>query len=195
MLMSENLERALRWAATCHEGQTRRITRTPYFEHVVAVAMILDRVGFPEPVVIAGLLHDVVEDTDATLEDVSRRFGSEVSEIVNACSEVKNDDQGKKRPWIDRKRDHLNSLRTASTSAHAVILADKFHNLLSIDCDLRDGFDVWPSFNADRTSVLTYYRETIDLCGNGMEMLERLAAECRMVLARVEASTATFERQ
>jgi len=167
------------------------MTRTPYFEHVVAVAMILDRIGFPEPVVIAGLLHDVVEDTEATLEDVSNRFGNEVAEFVGYCSEVKNDADGKKRPWIDRKRDHLAALKNAPEGARAIILADKYHNLLSIDCDLRDGLDVWSSFNADRASVLNYYRHSIELCGQGTESLERLAAECRIVLNRVESSNAT----
>ena len=69
-LMTPNLERALRWAAVCHHGQFRRGSATPYFAHVMAVALILDRLGYDEGVVIAGLLHDVVEDTAATLDQV-----------------------------------------------------------------------------------------------------------------------------
>src|ERR1039458_2599643 len=79
--MTLRLEQAMRWAAQAHAGQTRRSSDTPYFEHVAAVALILDRAGFSEDVVIAGLLHDVVEDTATSLADVASRFGAPVSEL------------------------------------------------------------------------------------------------------------------
>ena len=118
-------------------GKCARSSGTPYFEHVAAVALILDRAGFSEDVVIAGLLHDMVEDTATSLEDVASRFGETVSELVRHCSEVKNDDQGNKRPWIDRKRDHLAALAQAPAEARGIILADKLHNLICIELDLR----------------------------------------------------------
>src|SRR5215210_6858982 len=100
---SQPLERASRWAAVRHHGQVRRGSGVPYVQHPMAVAWVLERLGFAEDVVIAGLLHDVVEDTDATLEQVAGEFGPVVAEIVGHCSEVKRDAQGNKRPWIDRK--------------------------------------------------------------------------------------------
>ena len=84
LLFSINLERALRWASLGHAGQVRKGSGVPYVEHVVAVAMIVDRLDFEEDVVIAALLHDVVEDTDATLDDVRARFGPAVAAIVDA---------------------------------------------------------------------------------------------------------------
>ena len=183
--MSSRLERALRWAAVCHAGQTRKGNDIPYFEHPVAVAIILDRAGFEEDVVIAGLLHDVVEDTEATFDDVAARFGSAVAEIVRACSEVKLDEQGRKRPWIDRKRDHLAVICAAGVPARAVMLADKLHNLTSIDVDLEDGRPVWDQFNAERTQVLWYYRATIEACSSGEPRVESLAVACREVLDRI----------
>jgi (p)ppGpp synthase/HD superfamily hydrolase len=185
-VVSLTLERALRWAAECHHGQVRKGTDTPYVEHVVGVAMALDRVGFAEPVVVAGLLHDVVEDTEATPDDVRARFGDEVAAIVAHCSEVKLDAGGRKRPWIDRKRDHLAALAAAPVEARGVVLADKLHNLVSIACDLHDGRPIWSLFNADRDRVLWYYRATVDTLGHGDPRLETLAAECRRVLAEVE---------
>jgi len=186
-LLSVNLERALRWAAAAHHGQFRRASGVPYFEHVVAVAMILDRLGFDEDVVVAGLLHDIVEDTDATLDDVRARFGPVVAGLVAHGSEVKLDGQGRKRPWIDRKRDHLAALADAPTEARAVVLADKLHNLLSIACDLRDGLPVWSLFHADRESVLWYYRTAVDAFGTSDPRLQALAGECRGLLHEIEA--------
>jgi (p)ppGpp synthase/HD superfamily hydrolase len=96
--ISPRLEQAMRWSARCHQGQVRRGDSTPYFEHAAAVALVLDRAGFDEDVVIAGLLHDIVEDTPATLDEVARRFGPAVAEIVGYCCEQKTDPQGNKRP-------------------------------------------------------------------------------------------------
>lgn len=189
--MSPRLERALRSSARWHAGQTRKGSGLPYFEHAAAVAMILQRAGFGEDVVIAGLLHDVVEDTDATIDDVRDGFGAAVAGIVGTCSEIKYDAEGRKRPWIDRKRDHLAALAGASPSAWAVILADKLHNLTSIEVDLAEGRPIWDQFNADRSQVLWYYRATIDSRGPGDPRLEALAVACREVLDRIETSGVT----
>ena len=185
-LMTLRLEGAFRWAAECHKGQSRKGSDTPYFEHVVAVALVLDRAGFDEDVVIAGLLHDVVEDTSATLEDVAARFGPDVADIVGHCSEVKNDARGNKRPWSDRKRDHLAAMVHAPLSARAVMLADKLHNLITSELDLRAGHHVWSHFSAPRDQVLWYYGTAIDACQQGDPRLEPLASACRDVLTRVD---------
>jgi hypothetical protein len=186
-LFSLPLERALRWAADCHQGQFRRGSDAPYIEHPVAVALILDRLGFAEDVVIAGLLHDVVEDSPATFEQVEERFGSAVAETVRHCSEIKADAVGRKRPWVDRKRDHLAALAEAPAAARAVILADKLHNLRSIELDLLDGHPVWPLFNAPRDQVLWYYRTTIEQLGHGDPRILILADAGRQALDAIEA--------
>src|SRR5438270_8031546 len=102
--MTPKLERALRWAAVAHRSQERRGSGVPYVQHAMAVAMILDRLGFSEDVVIAGLLHDLVEDTRTTIEQLHDEFGAQVAETVHFCSETKTDAQGRLRPWIDRKK-------------------------------------------------------------------------------------------
>jgi len=181
-------ERALRWAALLHQGQVRRGSGVPYIEHPMAVAAILDRLGFGEVAVIAGLLHDAVEDTGVTLGEVRDRFGPEVAAIVDSCSEVKLDAEGQKRPWGDRKRDHLAALATAPTLALAVFLADKLHNLISIRLDLDEGHAVWPDFHASRDRVLEYYRAALGVAGMGDPRLEALAAACRRELEVVETS-------
>src|SRR5262249_38116823 len=158
------LEEAMRFAAKVHEGQFRRGSGAPYFAHVFAVALILDRAGFSEDVVVAAVLHDVVEDTATSFETVAAQFGLNVCELVRHCSEVKTDAQGIKRPWIDRKRDHLAALEFAPLEARAIILADKLHNLTCIELDLQQNRSVWSQFHAERELVLWYYRSAIELC-------------------------------
>jgi (p)ppGpp synthase/HD superfamily hydrolase len=181
------LERALRLAAQAHDGQVRKGSPVPYIQHPMAVAMILDRMGFEEEVVIAGLLHDLVEDTEVALDVIRSAFGDAVAETVAGCSEVKLDSSGQKRPWADRKRDHLETLKAASLSTKAVTLADKLHNLAAIALDLGEGRPVWSTFNAPRADVLAYYRAMLAACGVGDPRLEHLVRQAVVILDRVEA--------
>jgi (p)ppGpp synthase/HD superfamily hydrolase len=182
------LERALRRAAVWHRDQVRKGADIPYVSHLAGVAILLARFGFDEEVIAAGLLHDATEDTAATLDEIRDEFGPRVAEVVAACSEVKLDAHGRKRPWIDRKTDHLEALAAAPASARAVILADKLHNLLSIRADLADGLPIWSRFNADRDRVLWYYRRSIEVADRGDDLrLKPLADAVRAALAAVEA--------
>lgn len=186
--ISPRVERALRWAAILHTGQTRKASEIPYFAHLAAVAMIVEHAGFDEDAVIAALLHDAVEDTDATLRDVEDRFGPVVAATVAACSEIKHDAEGRQRPWIDRKRDHLSTMAGLDITARAVILADKLHNVVSIELDLNEGRPVWRAFNAGRDQVLWYYRAVIDACDDEADpRVHELAQAGRAALERVEA--------
>jgi len=186
-LFSPMLERALRRCAVWHRDQVRRGAAVPYAQHPISVAWILERLGFPEPVVIAGLLHDAVEDTDVTLERIQAEFGADVAAIVAGMTERKLDDRGQKRPWIDRKTEHLDALVTAPIEVRAVALADKLHNLTSIQSDLHEGRAIWSSFHAARDQVLWYYRTALERCGGGDPRLERLAREGLWLLGEIEA--------
>jgi (p)ppGpp synthase/HD superfamily hydrolase len=186
-LFSPLLEQALRFAEVQHAGQTRRGSGVPYTTHLSAVALILARLDFDEQTLTAALLHDVVEDTSATLEEVAAHFGDEVAKIVRHCSEAKLDSQGTKRPWIDRKRDHIAAIPAAPISARAVILADKLHNLITIEFDLAQSRPVWSLFHAPRGQVLGYYHTIIPACGQDDPRLIALAANCRAILFRIEA--------
>ncbi len=183
--MNTRIERALRRAAEWHAGQTRKGSATPYVAHPFAVAWLLDRWGFAEDVVIAGLLHDAVEDTDATLEEIAAEFGPDVARIVAHCSERKEDPSGAKRPWIDRKTEHIAHVAEAPLEARAVALADKLHNLVSIRADDEAGVDVWSKFNASRADVLWYHAAMIAAAAGRDEGLRGPALAARAALAAV----------
>ena len=164
MTYSEKYEAALILAAREHRAQNRKGTDIPYITHPVLVSIILARHGFPDPVVIAGLLHDVVEDQNYPLTMVEAEFGTEVAEMVGALSEQKRDATGKVRPWLERKQENLDKLYRASAGAVAVKAADALHNILTLEADLRrDGAVVWERFNTDPRSSLWYYRSVARL--------------------------------
>ena len=183
--ISDAYERALRLAAVAHRGQERRGSGIPYVAHPFAVAGVVARAGFDEATQIAALLHDVVEDTDVTLDAIRREFGDEVAATVAGCSEEKRDAAGRDRPWEDRKHDYLAALRSASLATRAVVLADKLHNLTCIRLDLEAGRPIWAAFHAPRDRVLWYQAAAVAACDGADGRLRGLAEACRAEITRV----------
>ncbi len=184
------VERALRVAARFHRQQSRKASDLPYITHPAGVALVLLSAGFHEEhVLAAGLLHDTLEDTDYTPEELAADFPPEVVEIVAALSEEKLDDAGRKRPWRDRKQDHIAAVATAAPAARAVVLADKLHNLGTMLFDLNEGHDIWERFNAPAADVLWYQRTMVDTAaGVDDPRIGALAAECRAIIDKLAES-------
>ncbi|MGD9853440.1 MAG: HD domain-containing protein [Planctomycetaceae bacterium] len=181
------IERALRVAATHHQQQSRKGGAVPYITHPVAMALILQRFGFDDDELLAAaLLHDVVEDTDCTLDELAAQFPPAVVETVAALSERKRDESGAPRPWRDRKLEHIEQIRSGPFAARVVALADKLHNLLSIQYDLAAGEDVWSRFNAPRADVLWYHRAMIEAASQDDPRLLPLANAGRAVQGGLE---------
>src|SRR5258708_786522 len=132
--MSERLHRAIDLAARAHQGQFRKDTdfKIPYIAHVFGVAMLLERHGFPEDVVIAGLLHDVLEDSPAFMDEVIA-FGDDVRCWVETVSDPipKERDKNAKGDWLERKATYISQIRQGTPQAKAIACADKIHNMES----------------------------------------------------------------
>lgn len=192
MLFSPLLERAVRFASMAHRHQMRKGSSVPYISHPVQVAWLLVRAGFTdETLLAAAVLHDVVEDCGVTLEELRQEFSPEVAEIVARLSERKCDEHGRRRPWEERKREHLAELAAAPLAVRAVALADKLHNLETMALDLAAGEPVWERFNAPRERLLEYYRRAIELCAGTDAELAGLAAACRMALRQLAPQEAS----
>lgn len=186
-LFSPLVEDALRVAARCHSGQTRKGCDVPYLTHPAAVALILLKAGFDDDAVLAAaILHDVVEDSDYSLADLQRDFPPAVAEYVAALTENKRDDRGNKRDWESRKREHISGIGGAPLAARAILLADKLHNLGTMHEDLQRGADVWQRFNAPRERIRWYYSAIINAAAQQDRALTPLADACRDLLARLE---------
>lgn len=117
---------ALSLARDAHEGQVRKTGNgeIPFIEHPIAVAEHLAREGFGDEVVAAGLLHDVAEHADVSLEEVQERCGEEVAELVGVLTESETID-----PYEARKEEHRERVAAAGREAHAVFTADKTANV------------------------------------------------------------------
>jgi (p)ppGpp synthase/HD superfamily hydrolase len=150
------IEEAIEVAAEAHQGQYRKGTGTPYITHPYAVGLILQEAGCTEAVIIAGILHDTVEDTDLTLEFIRERFGSGIADIVEGCSE------DKALRWRARKTERIEALRTASPEVCIVTCADKLHNLRTIISEYDViGDAVWDRFHGGVEDQAWYYRSIL----------------------------------
>ena len=137
--MNNRLLEAAWFAAQRHANQRRKNeAATPYINHPLEVAAHLSRVGniIDEEVLIAALLHDTIEDTDTTAEELEQLFGARVTRIVLECTDDKT------LPKAERKRLQIVNAPHKSDEAKQVKIADKTCNLESILADPPFGWDV-----------------------------------------------------
>jgi (p)ppGpp synthase/HD superfamily hydrolase len=169
---SDVINHALAFAAKHHDRQVRKGTKLPYLTHPANVAIILTRYGCGNDTVVAGILHDVIEDcvrdgyTAEMLEQrIGDKFGAKVLETVLAVTYRRNDDDGVELSGDERKVDYLERLTTANDEARWVCAADKIHNASSIVADLRRTVDpqtVWSRFSGGKAGTARWYRQVYE---------------------------------
>lgn len=133
---SERIQRAVEMAKTAHEGQLRK-TGEPYIVHPLAVKKILEEWGMDEDTVIAGVLHDTVEDTKLTLEDIRKEFGESVAFLVNGVTKLSTARDGMREidTYLPETRSNFLRLMIALGDDIRVLivkLADRLHNLRTL---------------------------------------------------------------
>lgn len=181
-ISTNRFEAALIYALHLHAEQKRKGTTIPYISHLLAVTALVLEDGGSEDEAIAALLHDAIEDQggEPIRQEIRRRFGDRVLEIVNGCTDT---DQTPKPPWLERKKQYLEHLRSAGPEILRVSAADKLHNARSLLSDLRrHGKAVWERFNGGRDGTLWYYRRLVQIfreCGPSflVEELDRVVSE------------------
>lgn len=193
-LSNPSFEDALAFAARAHGAarQARKGTDFPYIGHPIRVAEMLDRFGYADEVVVAGLLHDTLEDTDATEDDLRERFGDDVLALVTAASEP-----DKSLPWQTRKEHSLARLeQEGSRDALALVAADKLDNVRSLADTLRhDGPKTWERFNAPKEKQHWYYRSVASVLltrDGGDELFRTLDYETQTLFPDPGRSTRFF---
>jgi (p)ppGpp synthase/HD superfamily hydrolase len=175
---------ALIYASTKHHGQVRKGTDIPYITHPVAVAEILSRYDCTPDVVYAGLLHDVIEDTQVTQSELTEQFGANIAALVIAVSETKTE-ANKRIAWEVRKLHQLQILEDSGAEVAQLKAADVLHNLTTIVMDMElSGDEVWQRFNANKNKQLWYYSTLISVLIDKLGD-HRLSMELQNVLTRL----------
>src|SRR3977135_51104 len=132
------LQRAFRYAAEKHAGQTRKQSAVPYLSHLMAVASLVLEAGGDEDIAIAALLHDVVEDCGGMprLREVRKQFGPRVAKIVEGCTDAFIEP---KPEWMERKKNYLREVKHADAETRLVSAAGKPPNAPTIPAGHRTG--------------------------------------------------------
>jgi (p)ppGpp synthase/HD superfamily hydrolase len=156
-MLTGQFDDAFQYAHRLHRSQMRKGTPIPYISHLMTVAALVIEHGGNEDQAIAALLHDAAEDQGGaeTLEDIRKRFGDAVADIVSDCTDAWTEP---KPEWRRRKEEYLSKLPGKPRQSLLVSLADKTHNAEAILFDYRVlGDPLWDRFNGGADGTRWYY--------------------------------------
>ena len=170
MKLTNKIQKAIIEAATLHKDQVRKETPIPFIVHPFSVATILSNYTEDEDIIIAGLLHDVLEDVpNYEAKKMERDFGERVYKIVKGVSEDKDPNEkreGKKtlEEWKRCKQGYIDNLKDDSFEVLMVSCADKIHNLLSMQEAYKEcGEGLWERFSGPKDEQMWFYKEVLDI--------------------------------
>ncbi len=181
------IKRAIQFAAKKHHGQMRReADPLPYITHLFSVALLVAEDGADDDTVTAALLHDTLEDTRTTREEIVTAFNERVAELVESVSEVK-EEGGKKVEWKERKVRYLANLENASGDAVLIAIADKVDNLESWNEGFeKEGEDFLNHWKRSKEEYRWFYSEALRIAQNKLpeHSLTKRYTEAYQIFAR-----------
>lgn len=174
---------AIEFAAKAHSGQFRKGTKVPYIVHPLGVAKTLIELNCSGEIIVAGILHDIVEDTHFTTEDIRNSFGEKVAELVESASEPDKSDS-----WENRKKHTIDYLKTAPIDTLLITCADKLDNIKSTREDYEKlGESVWSRFDRPKKDQGWYYNSLVSVLESrisgepGLYLVKQLKLEVQKV--------------
>ena len=156
-------DRAAQFAIEAHRGTERRGKGFPYIIHPMEAAAIVATVTNDPEMLAAAILHDTVEDTDVTIEQIEEMFGPRVAHLVNVETAQKG------ASWRARRELQIERFRQADRDSQIVAMGDKLSNLRAIALDHRAlGDALWSRFHAPegKKDIEWYYRGIADALVN-----------------------------
>lgn len=195
MLFTSKIQKAIRRASLLHEGQKRKCDGSPYVTHLFGVALILAHYVDDEDVIVAGILHDVLEDVPKERysdEDMRQEFGAKIYAIVKEVTEDKDPEEHRTKSqelWLKRKQQYIDNLKNDSQEALLVAAADKIHNLLSmIESHEKYGDEIWQHFKAPENKRMWFYREVFAVLASRLAhpIIQELAGVLALAESRFE---------
>lgn len=162
--MGSLLNKAICFATNVHDGQFRKGTQIPYILHPLEAASIVGTMTTDDEVIAGAVLHDVVEDTETSVDQVRELFGNRVANLVASESEDKRENLSAESTWKIRKQETLDHLKSASLDVKMITLGDKLSNIRAIHRDYNAiGDALWQRFNQkDKNEHHWYYQSIAD---------------------------------
>ena len=163
-LNTDLLDRAIVFAVNAHHNTERRGKGFPYIVHPLEAMEIVATITPDQELLAAAALHDTIEDTDVTVEDIRCEFGDRIAELVHAESDQFTEGVSEQDSWHDRKQAAIDRLAAASHDAKIVAMGDKLSNMRAIGRDYKQvGDKLWLIFHVtDKASHEWHYRSLAD---------------------------------
>jgi len=152
------IDKAILFATKAHYNVTRKGTKIPYILHPLEAASIVSKITEDKDLIVAAILHDTIEDTYVSYEDIAREFGKKIADIVNLESEDKT------KTWKERKEYTLKTLKNEPIEIKIVAMGDKLSNMRDIAKDYyKVGDKLWERFHVkDKQMHAWYYKGLLD---------------------------------
>lgn len=154
-MLKEGIIKAYEFAQLKHKGQTRKFSGLPYFSHPKSVARIIEQLTNDETLIIVALLHDIIEDTDTTEEDILELFNVEIASLVKELTSRNLKTGERKAEYLKKKMVNM------TPQALTVKLVDRFHNVKYLEGD-----------NVTLSFIKKYYKETREIINYLHENIE-----------------------
>lgn len=193
MILTHRLQEGINVASRLHRDQIRRDNlKTPYISHVVGVMILLSSATHDEDILLAGLLHDVLEDTDYTPEEMEEKFGKRVTSIVLGVTE-ESKLNNIEVTWKEEKDQYLAKLHEASDESVMVSIADKTQNLRSlIEMIHSEKGGALSGFGSDHTSRVWFNEEVLKIGEERFGDDHVLVEEFRLELEEMKRALAKY---
>ena len=164
LMNTELLDRAIIYAVGAHAGTERRGKHFPYIVHPMEAMAVVATLTDDQELLAAAALHDVVEDTEISVEEIRAAFGDRIADLVAAESDDMEDGVSEEESWRSRKQAAIDRLAKASLDVKMVAMGDKLSNMRAIARDYAiQGDDLWNLFHVkDRASHEWHYRGLAD---------------------------------
>ena len=159
-LNTDLLDRAIIFAVKAHHNTERRGKGFPYIVHVLEAVEIAATITPDQEILAAAALHDTIEDTDVSIDDLRKEFGDRVAELVYSESDQFTEGVSEEESWYDRKQAAISRLAKASHDAKIVAMGDKLSNMRAIARDYaQQGDNLWNIFHVkDKALHEWHYR-------------------------------------
>ena len=177
--MTELIKKAKAFAYERHEGQTRKGNDEPFTSHLDKVTDIIQTLTDDEELIAAAWLHDVVEDTQTSLEEIYELFGDRVGRFVELESEDKRPGINVRESWKVRKEEQIKQLRTTldgDSDVFMIALSDKLANTMDmLEAKKIEGISFWDKFNnSDPVAQHWYYKSFADIIAEKSKLAETI---------------------
>ena len=178
--MSALEQKAKEFAYKAHKGMKRKGKDTPFTYHLELVNKILKTLTTDDEILAAGWLHDVIEDTPITLDELKKEFNSKI------CYYVDLETEDKSLPWKDRKLKQINELKENNSKVILIAFADKMANLTEMDSDYQlEKENLWKRFNRGKDEQHWYYLEFYKIFKESKYFSQRQLVRYKDVLANL----------